>query len=123
MNLHALGEKLLGSMRSAGAAHSVSLKRGSTQVGPFAAASPPIGHELITETGIDISDQNRDFYFEASVTGVLGAPRIGDVIVDHADNSKWRILPQNNDYAWNWHGQFRSAYKVTTKQDDKGIGS
>ena len=116
MNLHSLGEKLTSAMR-VGVAHSVSVRRNGVQVGPFIASSPPIGHELITDTGMDISDQNRDFYFDAINMAQLGYPKIGDIVIDNKDNSEWRVLPQNEDYAWRWHGQMRNAYHVITKQD------
>lgn len=117
MSLIDLGEGLLDSMRTAMSAHMVSIDRSGTVVGPFPASSPPIGHQLITETGLDISDQDRTFFFEAAHCGVLKQPRIGDVIIDHRDNSRWRILPLHNDHAWNWHGQLRTNYRVLTKQD------
>ena len=117
VNLHAFGNQLSTRMREASVAHSISVRRNGMTVGPFPASSPPIGHELITETGLDVSDQNRDFYFAALHMGPLGYPRIGDVVIDHADNTEWRVLPQNQDYAWRWHGQMRTDFHVITKQD------
>ena len=117
VNLHAFGNQLSKRVRETSAAHSISIRRIDSTVGPFPASSPPIGHELLTDTGMDISDQNRDFYFHGKYLEILEQPQIGDIVIDHSDNSEWRVLPQNDDYAWSWHGQMRTEYHVVTKQD------
>lgn len=120
-NIHGFGASLQNALRADVVGHSVSLERkdGATvvTVGPFGASSPPIGHQLMDETGLDISLHERDFYFQKDLTGSLGEPRIGDVVIDHEDDTRWRILPQGGEYAWNWHGQNKTAYKILTKQD------
>lgn len=119
-NLYSLGSQLQNSMRKAAASRQVSLRREWDQqapviVGPFSASSPPIRHMLMSETGLDISEHERVFYFEAAdLQGVQ--PQIGDLIVDHDDNdSLWRVLPQGDNYAWQWHDQMKTAYQVRCK--------
>lgn len=82
------------------------------------ASTSTIDQSLLTETGLDISDQERTFYFDKTAMGVLVEPKISDVIIDHADETEWRVLPQDNDYAWKWHGQMKNAFRVITKKDE-----
>lgn len=122
MNIYGLGSILQNAVRRSGFSRSVSLRREvdgqpTLEVGPFPASSPPVRHMLLAETGLDISEHERVFYFEAA--DLAGEePRIGDLIIDHEDgDSQWRILPQGNDYAWQWHDQCKTAYQVRCKGD------
>lgn len=98
----------------------ISLRRDNegvlTTIGPFRAKSSPIGHALLTETGIDLSEHYRSLYFKASYTGELGEPRRGDIIIDE-DDTEWILLPMDGDKAWRWHGSEKTAYRVLTKKD------
>ena len=83
----------------------------------FIGSSPPIGHELLTESGIDLSVKPRTFFFKKEYTGDLGEPQIGDIITDVDAGSRWKVLPQGGTYAWRWHGSDMSAYSVMTEQE------
>ena len=123
-NIHSLGMALQNAMRPEIAGHRIAfLMKTSgelpTQTEVIPASSPPIGHELETETGLDLSIQNRVFYIEQADLKSIGIdkPCIGHIVVDKCDESYWRVLPQDGEYGWRYHGQDRSAIQILTEQD------
>lgn len=123
-NIHSdFGMALTNALRGEIAGHSISLKRKSnlvsTTVGPFDASSPNVEQMMLTDLA-DIQEAERIFYFERSLTGSLGEPKRGDIVIDHIDGSEWKLLPFDSKSYWQPHGQDRSAYKVMTKQTKEG---
>lgn len=123
-NIHKLGMALTNSMRPEIARHDIAfliVESGElpreTEV--IQASSPPIGHELITEIGIDLSIHHRVFYIQRELLDSIGfdLPKIGQRVIDKSDNSRWRILPQDGEYGWRYHGQDRTAIQILTEQD------
>ena len=117
-NIHLWGQSVTDLMRPEVANHDVAMTRNEVTIGPFSASSGPVGQELLTELGIDISTKSRSFKFKSTSTESHGEPQIGDIITDLSDDTTWRILPQGRNYAWRWHGQHRTNYSVITEQDD-----
>lgn len=121
-NLHSAGEALGAFVIAGATAHSVQLDRGGVVSDVFAAASGPIGTPvLFAETGVVISQSERVFFWKATLTGALGLPVVGDIVIDQSDGSRWRILPTPTDDAWQWHGQLRTMVQVFTKQDTLNV--
>ena len=126
-NIHAFGESLQSVARTGAAAHSISYVRRHVDapeniiVGPFDASSNPIAQMLAApELGIDMSDQERSFYFDQDeISLALGKPQSGDIIIDHLDESEWKVVPINDEYSWRYHGQLRQSLQVKTKQEAK----
>ena len=123
-NIHSLGMALQNAMRPEVAGHRITflLKTSGeepTETEVIPASSPPIGHELETETGLDLSIHQRVFYIElCDLKSIgIGLPCIGQIVVDKCDDSHWRILPQDGKYAWRWHGQDRTAIQILAEQD------
>lgn len=116
-NLHSIGMGLTSGLRQAVANHTVKIRGNGITTDELPASSPPIGQELINELGLDLSNQNRIFYIDIQYFAELGKPQQGWHIIDMSDGSEWRILPQQNDYGWQWHGQDRSSVRLLTKQD------
>lgn len=118
-NLHSLGMALQEAMRPEIANHEIKLQTCKGLSEAISSSSPPIGQELITEAGIDFANHNRVFYIEVAdlVTVGLGLPELGWFVIDTKDNTRWRVLPQDNEYGWRWHGQHRTSVQVLTKLD------
>ena len=124
-NIHrTCGMALQNAMRPVIAGHEITFlvrksgeKPSETDVIP--ASSPPIGHELLTETGLDLSIQQRVFYIKQVDLNSIGIdkPCLGQIVIDKDDDSRWKILPQDGEYGWRWHGQDRSAIQILTEQD------
>jgi hypothetical protein len=122
-NIHSFGSSLQDEMRGSVSAHQVTYVRKVTgeqalTVAGICVSSPPIGRELLTDTGLDLNQTERTFIIRKSdIFAFVGEPRVGDLIIDESDRSTWRVLPQGTDSAWKWHGQMRTAFLVRTKQE------
>ena len=117
-NLHAIGESLQAAMIPAANEHLIQLKRGAEVSDVFSASSPPIGHSLlVNDASLALSEHDRVFFWEKSLTGQFGLPRIKDIIIDQSDGSEWRVVPTDSNDAWQWHGQTRTMVQVFAKQD------
>ena len=122
-NIHSFGSNLQNEMRGSVSAHKVTYVRKVTgepaiTVAGICVTSPPIGRELITDTGLDLNQTERTFIINKSdIYPWIDEPRVGDLITDESDQSTWRLLPQGTDSAWKWHGQMRTAFLVRTKQE------
>lgn len=123
-NIHSIGMALTNAMRPEIANHVIAFLvkvagESPTETETITASSPPIGHDLLTETGLDLSVQHRVFYIEQEDLNTINIdkPCIGQKVIDKSDNSQWRILPQDGEYAWRWHGQDRTAIQILTEQE------
>lgn len=125
-NIHSIGMSVTNLMRGeiAGVSGGISIKRKEeateTIVGPFDASSPPINQVMLTDL-VDLHEGERVFFFDKVLTGSLGEPKRGDIIIDHSDSSEWKILPFDSQSYWKPHGQDKTAYKVMTKQNKEGV--
>lgn len=123
-NIHSIGMALQNAMRPEIAGHEITFVIKTSgeldaETDRVSASSPPIGHELITETGIDLAVHNRVFYVQLSELERIGIglPKIGQTVIDKSDDSRWRVLPQDSEYGWRYHGQNRAAIQILTEQD------
>lgn len=117
VNIHSAGETLASAVTAGVTTHTVKLVRDTESV-EFAASSGPIGTPvLLAEQGLIVSQSDRVFFWNVTAPGDFGMPRIGDVVVDVSDDSRWRILPTASDNGWQWHGQGRTMVQVFTKQE------
>ena len=123
-NIHHIGMALQNAMRPEIACHEIAFlvkKSGElpTETEVITASSPPIGHEFESETGIDLSIQQRVFYItQTDLNSIdIDKPCIGQIVIDQSDKSRWRVLPQDGEFGWRWHGQDRTAIQILTEQD------
>ena len=118
-NLYQYGEQLDNVLRPDTSAHEVTLTRDTVTSEVFSASSPPIGHVLLTETGLELTQHERYFFWQTIATPELGLPKQGDIVTDQADGSKWKVLPlQTGEAAWRWHGQLRTMIQVKTLMEN-----
>ena len=118
-NIHSIGMALQNAMRPEIACHQITFLIHGEESEVITASSPPIGHEEFTETGLVLATHDRVFYIdrcelEKIEEGFL--PCIGQKVIDQSDGSRWKILPQD-EHAWRYHGQNRTAIQIKTEQD------
>lgn len=97
--------------------HRITMTRGATVTPEFSAGSPPIAHEVqLSIEVMHISEHNRTFWWKVGDNGDLGMPQRGDLITEVSDGTTWKLLPNNQDDFWEWHGVGKSMIRVKTKQ-------
>ena len=100
------------------------IQRGVDVSQEFMASSPPIGHDLLTQVGLELSEHDRVLFWETELVlmdsgGQWGLPKRGDILIDQSDNSEWKVIPQGNgSEAWKYHGQDKTAVMVVVKRDN-----
>lgn len=120
MNYHAIGASLMNRVRSGVAGHTVTYQRDNMISGPIEVGSPPIGHNLLTQTGIELSEHDRIFIIAFKDLSQFGHPKRSDVIVDQVDGSKWTVRPPREvTECWRWHGQSRESCLIFTRRDNQ----
>lgn len=118
-NIHSIGMALTEAMRPEIANHFIRIETATaTTVEPISASSAPIGQEFLSETGLDWAHQNRAFFFKkADIASLNSDPQLDWVVIDQADGSRWRVIPDRDEYAWQPHGQLKTSYRVIAKRD------
>ena len=118
-NIHSIGMSLQNAMRPEIACHKITFLIRGEESEVVTASSPPIGHNEETETGLVLVKQDRVFYIDRCELEKISEgflPCVGQTVIDKSDDSRWRILPQD-EFAWRYHGQDRTAIQILTKQD------
>ena len=118
-NIHSIGMALQNAMRPVIACHRITFLIQGEESEEISASSPPIGHNEVTETGLVLVKHDRVFYIERTELEVISEgflPCVGQSVIDKSDGSRWRILPQD-EFAWRYHGQDRTAIQIITEQD------
>lgn len=115
-NIHGIGAELQNAMRPAVAGHRITISNGTRTTKTINASSPPIGQEILTETGLDLSEHDRVFFFKKEDLAGFTLTR-GCVVTDLSDWSTWKLLPQGQgaEHWWRWHDQNRKSIKITCK--------
>jgi len=121
VNLFSYGENALTQLRPVMSFSVVIERDGVPQAnGPFNATSPPIGHALLAEIGIELSQHERFWFWDMlhldrAPDFFQDYPMAGDILIDQTDGSRWRILPQDDGTAsWRYHGQLRGMIHCKT---------
>ena len=119
MNMFKAGSDLLNTMRPGFAGHRVVLCRGNSKSNPFYASSPPAGHQVLTLSGLELSEHDKVFYWALKDCDLGdGKPRRGDVILDEW-GQKWTVRPsEERQESWHWHGQNQDAVGCMARRDN-----
>lgn len=114
-NIFSFGEKAITQLRAV-MSFTVKIERaGVVQPGTFLASSPPIGHALLANVGIELTQHERFWFWDRGSGGIQDSPQAGDYLIDQSDGSRWRILPQDDGTAsWRFHGQMRNMIHAKT---------
>lgn len=125
-NIHSLGASLREQLREHISNHTVTIRYLDNLVleetDPInGVSSAPIGQFLQRATGLDLATQFRTFFFPREVFAEppsgIGLPQLNWIIIDQADGTSWRIIADEDEYAWQYHGQLKTSIKVTTKAE------